>query len=95
VDVILPGARATRLFDETERIAAERGTTSFRKAMVLLVDDDNDVRAAVAGMLEGRRNRLISFSAAGTSSISINTFYATARSKLPFSNGRSAAAAIL
>jgi hypothetical protein len=44
---------------------------------------------------EGRNTRLISFSAADTPAISINTLYATARSKLQFSNGRSAAAAIL
>jgi CheY-like chemotaxis protein len=55
VNVYLP--RADENLAPSEILATWRepcpstGATSVRKAMVLLVDDDNDVRAAAAGML--------------------------------------------
>jgi CheY-like chemotaxis protein len=55
VNVYLPRAREDLAPSEASTTAREScpnaGAISFRRAMVLLVDDDNDVRAAAAGML--------------------------------------------
>jgi hypothetical protein len=55
VNVYLPRAHEALAPSETLAIwrgpRPSTGATSIRKAMVLLVDDDNDVRAATAGML--------------------------------------------
>jgi signal transduction histidine kinase/CheY-like chemotaxis protein len=55
VNVYLPRAREALAPSETSATGRElcptAGPISFRRAMVLLVDDDNDVRAAAAGML--------------------------------------------
>jgi PAS domain S-box-containing protein len=55
VNVYLPRAREDLAPSEASTTGREScpnaGAISFRRAMVLLVDDDNDVRAAAAGML--------------------------------------------
>jgi len=55
VNVYLPRAREDLAPSQASATAREScpnaGAISFRRAMVLLVDDDNDVRAAAAGML--------------------------------------------
>src|SRR5437764_3201092 len=55
VNVYLPRAREDLAPSEASATGREScantGAISFRRAMVLLVDDDNDVRAAATGML--------------------------------------------
>jgi CheY-like chemotaxis protein len=64
VNVYLPRAQedliaASEASGTPRESCPDTGATGFRRAMILLVDDDNDVRAAAAGMLRYAGHDLI------------------------------------